>query len=456
MNRNFRSLALPLVGAALASLTGVQAQLAGHGPLLPDNGFPESYTDSNGLVLGLCLEDIDFCLLEGDLPIVSNPALSFPDNYGGTFPPEAFWWLGEAAMPTNGGGQALLVMAIEAFFVDEIIDDGRQTSFARLRIRIDNLVAGQTYTVTTPYGVFNLVAQSAGVRGVNFTNDVGRIGGDFVTALSGDIEPTFLTWDSDLPLFDLNGNEYVGNPTIDHTVTGSPFGTNFFRVEGPDVGGPGVNMVETDLFAIIGRKQGDVEPPLLTVADFSPDVTAGDAPLAVQFSDLSTANVTSWSWNFGDGGTSSLQNPAHVYTTPGVYSVSLLVTSPDGNDTNIQGALITVNEVIEPPAGLTLSLSPGTAGVPNSMTVENATPAGFVAVVLARQLGATVLTTGRCPGGINFDVRGPRLLGTAGTNPVGTAVLINTPPAAIIGLTFHLQAVDMATCEVTNVVTNIF
>lgn len=43
----------------------------------------------------------------------------------------------------------------------------------------------------------------------------------------------------------------------------------------------------------------------------------------VQFSDLSTPTPTAWSWDFGDGGTSILQNPLHLYLTPGVYTVSL-------------------------------------------------------------------------------------------------------------------------------------
>src|SRR5690606_26893758 len=42
-------------------------------------------------------------------------------------------------------------------------------------------------------------------------------------------------------------------------------------------------------------------------ADFSADVTTGPAPLTVQFTDTSTGDLTGWSWNFGDGGTSTLQ-----------------------------------------------------------------------------------------------------------------------------------------------------
>lgn len=54
------------------------------------------------------------------------------------------------------------------------------------------------------------------------------------------------------------------------------------------------------------------------------------APLAVQFSDQSTVGtkaITAWLWEFGDGGYSTAQNPAHTYQTAGSYDVSLTVTA---------------------------------------------------------------------------------------------------------------------------------
>ena len=54
---------------------------------------------------------------------------------------------------------------------------------------------------------------------------------------------------------------------------------------------------------------------------------------AVNFTDQSTApnnTVTGWTWNFGDGGTSSQQNPSHTYTAPGTFTVTLIVTSQAG------------------------------------------------------------------------------------------------------------------------------
>ena len=50
---------------------------------------------------------------------------------------------------------------------------------------------------------------------------------------------------------------------------------------------------------------------------------ANDYPMSVQFTDTSTNSPTSWSWNFGDGYTSSLENPIHVYTVANNYTVTL-------------------------------------------------------------------------------------------------------------------------------------
>lgn len=69
------------------------------------------------------------------------------------------------------------------------------------------------------------------------------------------------------------------------------------------------------------------------VPNFTAPVTSGNAPLSVQFSDQSAGTITNWAWNFGDGSTSSQQNPQHTYTARGVYTVALTVTGPGGSST---------------------------------------------------------------------------------------------------------------------------
>ncbi len=80
-------------------------------------------------------------------------------------------------------------------------------------------------------------------------------------------------------------------------------------------------------------------PPVVA---FTANVTTGETPLAVQFTDLTTHSPTAWAWDFGDGGTSTLQNPTHTYLAAGTYTVSLTVTKKDVNnlDANVTGTKI--------------------------------------------------------------------------------------------------------------------
>ncbi len=81
-------------------------------------------------------------------------------------------------------------------------------------------------------------------------------------------------------------------------------------------------------------------------ADFTADVTSGVAPLTVQFSDLSmVAAPTSWAWDFGDGATSVEQHPQHTYTSDGLYSVELSVTSAEGTSVIKKSGFIEVGNV---------------------------------------------------------------------------------------------------------------
>ncbi|MBN1480664.1 choice-of-anchor D domain-containing protein, partial [candidate division KSB1 bacterium] len=80
------------------------------------------------------------------------------------------------------------------------------------------------------------------------------------------------------------------------------------------------------------------------VAAFSGDPLSGQKPLNVQFTDASTGEITSWAWTFGDGGTSTAQNPSHSYTAAGTYTVALTVTGPGGSDTETKENYITVTE----------------------------------------------------------------------------------------------------------------
>jgi len=104
------------------------------------------------------------------------------------------------------------------------------------------------------------------------------------------------------------------------------------------------------------------------VAEFSANPTSGYAPLTVIFTDQTTNNPTSWSWNFGDSGTSTLQNPSHQYTTPGTYTVSLTATNTCGNDPETKTGYITVNVCPLPVASFSAAPNQGCAPLTVSFT----------------------------------------------------------------------------------------
>lgn len=85
-------------------------------------------------------------------------------------------------------------------------------------------------------------------------------------------------------------------------------------------------------------------------ADFSAHPLTGAAPLEVRFEDLSSDEVTGWSWDFGDGTTSQEAEPLHVYEDAGTFTVELTVTTSTGSATETKIDYITVTPDQQPPA----------------------------------------------------------------------------------------------------------
>ena len=102
------------------------------------------------------------------------------------------------------------------------------------------------------------------------------------------------------------------------------------------------------------------------------DVTDCKVPFTVNFTDLSIG-ATGWSWNFGDGGTSAVQNPMHTYTALGNYTVTLIATNLNGCSDSItktqfvrvQAPIVNINGL--PAEGcVPFSIAP----TPNVVTVD--------------------------------------------------------------------------------------
>jgi PKD repeat protein len=122
--------------------------------------------------------------------------------------------------------------------------------------------------------------------------------------------PTSWNWN-----FGDGGTSILRNPTYIYTGSGS------YNVTLTTNNALGITTLQRNNYIVI-------PPP--TVA-FTATPTTGTAPLTVQFTDDSK-EVETWNWNFGDGGTSSSENPVHTYNTPDTYTVTLTA-----NNTNSQG-----------------------------------------------------------------------------------------------------------------------
>jgi hypothetical protein len=199
------------------------------GPIDETNGFPMWYKDTNNVKLELCLDPSDGNCIMGDVPDPSKP-VSFPDN----FPDEAFWSSADSTIDAGGGDSAILVTAVEAAFgsATGLPAKGQQVSFGRIRIRAGGLVDNATYKITHPYGVDTAVAEVGAVKGVNTTEDIGSLTPDGVFDQTLGSRPApFLKWDPAVAPAAPAG--YLGDVTAEHPVVGSPYNTNFFRIEGP-------------------------------------------------------------------------------------------------------------------------------------------------------------------------------------------------------------------------------
>jgi hypothetical protein len=233
--------------AGATTTTAPPTHLLAVGPTDPTNDFPVWYKDSNNLNVGLCLDvDNPFCNIAADVPDPTQP-VSFPDN----FPEETFYQLANSSIALPNGTTAVLDDNLEAAFANGGPVPGDQIVFGRVRIRITTPTTGH-YVVTHPYGVDEFDVTDTATRNINFVEDVG-IGapGDFTGALGSRINP-FLRWDTGL-VTGPDGASYLGDAATPHAITGSALGTNFFRIDGPNIGGTGINTIQTNLFTVQGR-----------------------------------------------------------------------------------------------------------------------------------------------------------------------------------------------------------
>lgn len=111
--------------------------------------------------------------------------------------------------------------------------------------------------------------------------------------------------------------------------------------------------------------------------------------LSVHFSDTSTGNPISWDWDFGDGTNSTSQNPTHVYSNPGTYTVRMTARNTDGSSTSSKTILLSITSTPIPDAFYE---------APNSST-NDGWPVNHEALIPGQtvdNVSITVRNTGNC------------------------------------------------------------
>ncbi|MGE0086802.1 MAG: PKD domain-containing protein [Desulfococcaceae bacterium] len=160
----------------------------------------------------------------------------------------------------------------------------------------------------------------------------------FTNTSTGGTDTTTYAWD------------FNNDGTTDDTTTGTeapdtytyPSTPGTYTAKMTATGTGGCTTVKT--VSITVNSQPPVNVPSVTAA-FSADKTSAKVSETVKFTDASTASyctLSSWSWTFGDGASSTVQNPEHAYTTPGVYTVTLTASCSGASDTETRTSYITV------------------------------------------------------------------------------------------------------------------
>ena len=109
-----------------------------------------------------------------------------------------------------------------------------------------------------------------------------------------------------------------------------------------------VSMVATNAYSSSTKTKTDyISIGNIPVAEFNAEKATALVDSTINFIDKSTGNPTSWLWTFGDGSSSTVQNPNHNYSAEGKYTVSLVVTNEFGFTTKTKTEYIkTVNSTL--------------------------------------------------------------------------------------------------------------
>ncbi len=167
-------------------------------------------------------------------------------------------------------------------------------------------------------------------------------------------------------------------------------------------------------------------------SNFSATPLTGCFPLPVSFTDLSTpgsGTITNWLWDFGDGNTSTSQNPSHTYSASGNYTVSLSVTNSNGCSKSFtRTSYVSISNGVS--AAFTSSI-PSSCAAPQTITFQNqSTGTGTISYLWSYGDGATA--TGLAPPH-TYSAAGSYTVQLVVTNSTGCTDTFTSPNPIVIG-----------------------
>ena len=262
---------------------------------------------------------------------------------------------------TNIGG--IVSDGFNATIENNVIDGACGAGIVQKNVYAYSALTGSGYVITARNNIItNTRSSSVGGNGAGVSNLLtgthsfvlqnncfyNNSGGDYsnVSASSTDIQADPQYADRSNHDYHLkskagrwNGSDWVndnisspcidaGDPLSDYSNEPEPNG-NRINI-GPD--GNTVYASKSELYA---------SAPILPVANFT-------ANLTVKFTDTSTNSPDKWKWDFGDGNTSTEQNPVHTFSSEGTYNVTLIATNAAGSS-DVRSMVITVNRILTPP-----------------------------------------------------------------------------------------------------------
>jgi PKD repeat protein len=164
------------------------------------------------------------------------------------------------------------------------------------------------------------------------------------------VDPTFTDGTGDTTIHDIGDRATVALTCRFSVIT--PIISNIL--------GNTINVSASAMFPVKSGQFATSGGGTAPTANFTASPTSTTTGTNVVFTDSSTGSPTTWAWKFGDGGTSSSQNPTHAYAATGTYDVELTVTNASGSNTLKRTSYITVGAPA-PVANFT--------GTPTSITV---------------------------------------------------------------------------------------